>query len=95
MSLWLNNLLSYVEKHEEGFCPECGSANIAVTVAGEPRKTILFRCRDCGSSEVFNNNVYEGKDTTSISFTLKYCCGICLAIYPHKRYNEGIKNLGG
>ena len=71
MSLWLNNLLSYVEKHEEGFCPECGSANIAVTVAGEPRKTILFRCRDCGSSEVFNNNVYEGKDTTSISFTLK------------------------
>ena len=58
MSLWLNNLLSYVEKHEEGFCPECGSANIAVTVAGEPRKTILFRCRDCGSSEVFNNNVY-------------------------------------
>ena len=71
MRLWLNNLLSYVEKHEEGFCPECGSANIAVTVAGEPRKTILFRCRDCGSSEVFNNNVYEGKDTTSISFTLK------------------------
>ena len=71
MSLWLNNLLSYVEKHEEGFCPECGSANIAVTVAGEPRKTILFRCRDCGSSEVFNNNVYEGKDTTSVSMTLK------------------------
>ena len=31
MSLWLNNLLSYVEKHEEGFCPECGSANIAVS----------------------------------------------------------------
>ena len=71
MSLWLNYLLSYVETHEEGCCPECGSTNIAVTVAGEPRKTSLFRCRDCGSSEVFNNNVYEGKDTTSISFTLK------------------------
>ena len=71
MSLWFKNLLSYVEEHKEGNCPECGGTSIAVTVAGKPRKTILFRCRDCGSSEVFNNNVYERKETTSISINLK------------------------
>lgn len=52
---WLNNLISYVEFGEAGYCPKCGDENIEVLkhTHGD-RGSFTFICRKCKATDHFD-----------------------------------------
>lgn len=55
MKNWVNNLISYKKNNDKGKCPFCGSKNISVeNINSQYRKSLLFKCLDCGKSEFFS-----------------------------------------
>lgn len=51
---WTKNLISYEKNNDKGKCPFCDSKNISVEhIDTETRKSLLFKCLDCGKSEFF------------------------------------------
>lgn len=58
MKDWTKNLISYMKNGDKGECPFCESVNIGVeNIDTAERKSLLFKCFDCGKSEFFSGTI--------------------------------------
>ena len=57
MSKWIKNIISYMDNKTIEKCPYCSGVNVDVLEHKGKRKSITFRCKDCGKSEHFDGIV--------------------------------------
>ena len=59
MADWIKNLIPYEKYHKKEPCPFCKSENVSIEYVitdvkkTDLRKSVLFKCLDCGKSTCF------------------------------------------
>ncbi|MDO4301244.1 MAG: hypothetical protein Q4D26_07640 [Clostridia bacterium] len=47
-NIWTTKLIEYMKTNKAGKCPICGSLNFKVEEFNYGRRSISFKCSDCG-----------------------------------------------
>lgn len=60
MKGWENNVVSFSTDGNAGNCPKCGGKNVTVQEhIFETRRSLTFRCKDCGAGDHFDGFMPE------------------------------------
>lgn len=58
MKSWIDNFLQYENNKNPGKCPCCGSSNVDVEELFWGRRSVTFKCKQCGKGDHFDG-IYE------------------------------------